>query len=363
MYPFKKFGIGEIKNIASNQHKSFGEPILYKLITKPISMYIQKHIPVYITANSITWFGFFSMILSFIATLVYDPSLLQSSRILSSVNFVSVIIYIFTDSIDGLHARATKRTSPFGKILDHFIDSCSLTFCLVSFISSLRLGINSNSYFILSAFAIGFYFSLFSERYTGFLSFGIISGASEGLYLIAFSHIAALIKPNYFKAIITATGLKEKDIFLIIATVCVVYIITGVVTVLFDFYNVKSRKSYLELFSNILKPFILAGLTTPIFYCSKLYGIDVFSGFTIYFNSFSICFLEDYISFMSKRASNTIVYLIAYTFIGVHSTLLYLKINNFYIYFWLMILSTVHFCMRSGSVLKRLAMALHTRIY
>lgn len=363
MYPFKKFGIGEVKNIIKNEHKVAGESILYILITKPISFYIQRFIPLFVTPNSITWLGFIAMLLSFVFTTIYDSTLNTSSKTLSIFNSIFILIYIFTDSIDGIHARLTKQCSPLGKMLDHFVDSCCLIFCLTSLFSALHIGITKIGFIFLCCFACGFYFALLSEKYTSFLKFSLISGASEGLYSIIFCHFITIYNPKFFKNLFFCNKfINSEDVYNILKVIGIIYVTSGVFTVFFDFYKSKERKSLKYFFIDLFKISSIILLMFPFFYYPINNNFIIFSSILIFSNTFSIVYLEEYLSLLTKKEPESKVYLFSVTFLLLNSLLIISNFKYNIFYYIPMMCSLIHFCLRSGSILNNMAIVLNAKI-
>jgi ethanolaminephosphotransferase len=178
MYPFKQFSLGELKAIKNNAHKAVGNPIFYIVFTFPYCELIQKYVPKSITPNLITWMGLFSILTSFTLTMIFDWSLTNPPRFLHLINAFSIFLYITTDSLDGIHARKSQQCSPIGKILDHFVDSCNMFYITVMLCSCLRTGYSSVFIFLSLCTISGFYIAELIEKFTGYLKFGSISGAS-----------------------------------------------------------------------------------------------------------------------------------------------------------------------------------------
>ncbi|ELA40767.1 uncharacterized protein VICG_02196, partial [Vittaforma corneae ATCC 50505] len=195
MYPFKKFSLGELKGISSNTHKPVGDPVLYRLITRRYCEFLQKHVPKSITPNTITWIGLLSITASFLLTVMLDWTLKNPPRFLHLVNGISVLVYLTTDSLDGIHARKSNQCSAIGKILDHFVDSNNVFFCLVMLCSTLKIGYSQIFVCLFLCMLSGFYIVEIVEKYTGYLKFSTISGSSEGLYLMVFFHMLAFANP------------------------------------------------------------------------------------------------------------------------------------------------------------------------
>lgn len=355
MLNYKKFSISELKSLKSTVHVTEGTPILYKLLTKPISEMIQRRINQKIKPNSITWLGFVSMFSSFVITMAYDPFLIRSSKALCAFNALCLLVYILTDSLDGIHSRKTKSCSPLGKILDHFVDSANLVFCFVSLVSSLRLGLSFCSYMLLICLATGFYSALLSEKYSGILKFSVISGASEGLYFIVFSQILNILFPNLL-------GILISNHPVLFVFCCTFYTISIFLFLISDFLKSKRTKGISSFFLEIFR-FVFTGISLiPVLYFARKPFL-IFSGILLFQFAFSICYLNQSVANITNGVFHNKSYLVQTYCLILFGFSLLIGIRNESFYSWILLLSSLTFSYRSMYILLSISKILNVKLF
>lgn len=364
MYPFKRFSLGELRNINASQHRAVGNPLVYDFLIRPYCTLLQKAIPKTVAPNTITWVGFVAMAASFFATMYSDPLLTGPCRWLSFLNAVSTLVYITTDSLDGIHARATGQCSPLGKILDHFVDSIAVLFAAITLCSSLRMGYSAIAQTIIASIMLGFYVAALSERYTGYMRFSPISGACEGLLCITCIHAISFVSPSAIEtALYSGRYLSRAYVGELLLVWSVIYIFHIFINLFRDISKQHGKKNHRAIATHIIRPVLLVLMTSPLFSfgCKSQSPFMLLSYLMVYGNSFSLCYLEDYIASMSKMPADHKVFAYAFLILGaqgiVHSS------NAVAIARLLLLVSTLHFVIRSGLVLKSLAKSLNTKLF
>lgn len=364
MYPLKKFSIGDIKNIRACNHKSVGAPITFKYLINPFCVYVQYRIPACISPNTITWIGFFSMMTSFFAILCFDSNLTNPPKLLSLFNAIAIIIYIMADSIDGIHARNTNQSSPLGKVLDHFVDSFCVFAAWLSLCSALRLGYSTLSISFLYALLLGFYLAEIDEKYTGILTFSIISGCVEGLASISVIHLASLFNIPFLKDFFhSGDSLLLKSKLLIFHCGIAIYIISLVISVLSSFYNYQKKLPFKTVIFDLARVFYLVLLMAPVYYLAELSSFMRTAYLTTLAQSFSVCYLEDYISIMAKSEPDYRPFIISYLSITILAFLITTGLITSCCSMIFLMVTSIHFFGRAGSVLKSLSMFLNKKLF
>jgi len=356
MYPLEKFRIGQLKNMRLSSHSSSGNPFFYKLAICPFCIYLQKFIPNYVSPNAITWIGFISMMTGFLAILRFDSDLSNPPRLLSLLSAFSILVYILTDSIDGIHARNTKQSTQLGKIVDHFVDSFAVFAAWVSLSSALRLGFSITAFFYLFCMLLGFYLAELGEKYSGCLKFSSISGCVEGLLSIVALHIVSIVNPKFCTSILHSNMfILQETKFLILHSLMAVYIISLVLSLFYDFYHHQKKTPYKIFFCDLLRVFVLVFCMIPIVVLEDLPSSMKLFYLVTLSQGFSICYLEEYVSIMSKSTVNPKPFLFSF-FITIFQGFLLLSnnitSNHSFVFF---IISSAHFFLRSGSILKGLS--------
>lgn len=365
MYPFKKFSIGELRGINASQHKAVGDPLAYTFIIKPYCTSLQKIIPSSVAPNSITWLGFIAMATSFLVTMLFDPSLTNSRGCLPLLNALLTFIYLSTDSLDGIHARNTNQCSPLGKILDHFVDSIAVLFAIISLCSSFRTGYSLVTQALVVSIMLGFYVSQLSERYTGYMKFSLISGACEGLLGIICVHIISFLNPDLINTVLHSDHYLSKasmtNLFLAWAVSYVSYIFSELFR---DISKQPIRRSFKYVAVEVIKPVIMVLMIIPLFKAGPQKSAFLpFSYLMVYGSSYSLCYLEDYISSMTKIPVDHSVFICSFLILGAQSIVYTIGQNAETATRVLFLISMLHFVIRSGSVLISLARILNTKLF
>lgn len=418
MYPIKKFNLGELKEIKKNQAKSVGKPLMYWLFTEPLCNLLQRYIPVGVNPNLITWVGWFSVLSGLLLTLFVNNSLylpqlskkevLLDRNVISSMpylakllplyNAVSILIYLITDSIDGIHARKSNQCSVLGKVLDHFIDSTVAFAVIVSLFSSLKLSFSWLFVKIIFTTCLGFYFAEIFEKFNHFMRFEFISGCSEGLYLVILIHLTHFFKPDlvkkYIKEYVFSQGTKSFyiDFNFFINIYILLYVFYFVFDLVYEIYKHNPGFNKKELLLSISRAFVSSLFVVPmafvdlplnravlnneLFYIRRnsqdstlIYSHEFFSLKTraiFYILScslnYSICYLEEFMSAVSnsKASHKPIVFS---SMLMILSAVNYVFIENSRISAILGILSIAHYLIRAFSTLCALSKNLDVNLF
>eukprot|EP00762_Andalucia_godoyi_P001505 ANDGO_00250.mRNA.1 putative CDP-alcohol phosphatidyltransferase class-I family protein 2 len=143
--------------------------------------YVSFWIPLRWSANWITFAGFLCMVAAFVLVVVHDP---QFSSVAPDWVYVLCGLLTFAyqtlDACDGKQARRTGSASPMGELWDHGLDavSCVLSFLIIGHALQLR---NWDLLCAVLMGTVGFFASHWEEFHTGFLYFGPINAATEGV--------------------------------------------------------------------------------------------------------------------------------------------------------------------------------------
>lgn len=361
MYPFKKFTLGELKGISRNIHKPQGEPILYRLITRPLCGAIQKRLPAAVTPNTITWIGFLVVLTGATLAMVFDWTLTNPPRFLNLLFSLVCFIYLITDSLDGIHARASKQTSPFGKILDHLMDSCSSFWLTIMLASSLRIGYSAIFNCLVLTLLSGFYVAGLVEKYTGSMVFSIVSGASEGLYGTGLIHLFSFLYPNLIVDYLKSPVLNSR-ITLIFVTYSAIYLTFIFADMVYRVRKVKPAVNGMQLILSVGRFAVLLALSVPFFAAKRPTRLMSTSYLVIISQSFSLSYLEEYISAMVMQGARNMGFLIQYAILILkYLNLLYWASAK--VEYALVGASTLHLVLRVGSTLYDLSRQLKVKIF
>lgn len=183
-----------------HSYKSVDKSILSAYIFKKYTSMVLNHTPKIISPNALTLFGFFIMLINFFTVVCVDQDLKSKTEWLALLSGLSLFFYFTMDNLDGAQARRLKEISPMGQLFDHGVDSCAVFFCMITLMSSMRLGFTYTSIMVMLSVMYGFYFSGLEEKFTDVFEFGLISGPTEGIMLMVVLHFLSAFYDRTFKA-------------------------------------------------------------------------------------------------------------------------------------------------------------------
>lgn len=361
MYPSRNFTIDELKTISQSSHKSLGVPFLYKYFTSKYCEIIQSRLPKYVKPNTVTWLGLIPMLICFTSTILFDLKLENPPRALSLFNAISIVFYITTDSLDGIHARKTDQCSSLGKVLDHFIDSIVAFISVLTLCSSLRSGYSVLFINTLVCTMFGFFVAEISERFTGILRFGSISAASEGLYMMAAIHILGFAYPEGIKMYFSNPTIVNQ-IDKISYTVTIGYILYSLLDLFIFIRRNSTNPPYKQIYQSITRASVILTLFVLPF-IQKLSDSYFLVAFLIMLPQlYSINYLEEYICTISGCFPDKKVFLFS-CFIFILQLLNYTLLRSIVLSVVLLTVSSVHFLGRTGSIFNSLSRNFNVKIF
>ncbi|KAK6589938.1 ethanolaminephosphotransferase (ETHPT) 9 transmembrane domain involved in lipid metabolism [Cryptosporidium xiaoi] len=129
-----------LKNIESYCYKSTGSTFMDSLMN-PFWESFEKIIPVSVSPNLLTIFGFLCSLFAQIIISIHCPTLNCQIPINTSlvIGFL-LFLYQTLDAVDGKHARRLNISSPLGQLLDHGLDSFTTIFFTNIFSTACRMG-------------------------------------------------------------------------------------------------------------------------------------------------------------------------------------------------------------------------------
>ncbi|KAI5148231.1 ethanolaminephosphotransferase [Enteropsectra breve] len=321
MHISKEFTDKEYLKLKTFKYTCVDKSILQNLILKKAFNSLQKLVPFAITPNQITFSGMLCMLTSLILTFVFDPTLDSAPRFLPLANLFLLVLYFIADGIDGIHARATKRTSSLGSMLDHGIDSLACLPISLSLASSLGLGFSKITISLMTVIFLQFYLSMIHQKYTGVFEFGLISGCTEGLVTVACIHLFSFLRPDLKGAALrkisafsfTLRANSLEWIFVIASACSILSVILGIV---FSVHKNRLRDLCNTLYT--LFPLIILYLIG----CLRLSSFSANSKWAfllVFSHCFTQFYLEEYLSFIAGADPNSLLFFIGYVFLGVFS--------------------------------------------
>eukprot|EP00477_Mikrocytos_mackini_P001206 GAHX01001290.1.p1 GENE.GAHX01001290.1~~GAHX01001290.1.p1 ORF type:complete len:392 (+),score=49.66 GAHX01001290.1:62-1177(+) len=224
--------------ITKHKYESFSVSLLYNDYFKALLHFLLKFIPLWVTPNHITVFGFlfstFVHLLSITAFFLYRSNVVIPFVSLKLIIFLTIlghIIAFFGDNLDGCLARTRRLTSVVGELLDHSFDIYLQSLMLYNIFIALSPHTTYLSiYFLLSIQTVfmtmhmnSYIRGVFEEGYVGHIEESILiligliyslslhPNRSEIGYarLIVFSGLIAVLVAVGFAVIHILQGLKE----------------------------------------------------------------------------------------------------------------------------------------------------------
>ncbi|EEQ82067.1 hypothetical protein NCER_101291 [Vairimorpha ceranae BRL01] len=180
--------------LRNHKYRCIDRSILSAYIFKRYTSFVLNNTPETISPNMLTLFGYIIMLFNFITVILYDVELCCKESWISLFSAMCLFFYFTMDNLDGAQARKLKEMSPLGQLFDHGVDSCVVFFCMITLISSLRLGLSLTSLLVILTVMYGFYFSGLEEKFTGLFEFGFISGPTEGIMFIIILHLMSAFR-------------------------------------------------------------------------------------------------------------------------------------------------------------------------
>lgn len=274
--------MNNLENLKNYEYNCKDDSILTKYVLRHIYDYIVQRLPVSIAPNTLTLFGLISSFVSFVITVITDPTLEnQRFPIVKLINLILLFMYQIFDAIDGKQARRTRSSSPLGQLFDHGCDALVCFFTAITISSSLGIGISMNLFLFLYSFIWIYYLCALEEYSTDLFYLGYINGPSEGIFSGIMAHLISLIfgtKVFYILKIKVFTNITTMSAFLI------VFLILSTIVSLATILKNRKNISLKELFYSITNVYclLMSGL---------LYNFAIKDVFFKYVSIFALMFI------------------------------------------------------------------------
>jgi phosphatidylglycerophosphate synthase len=211
----------ELDNIAKWQYKVTDNSITTKFY-KNFWYLCESYISPKISPNLISFSGFFLILSNYIISTFYYN---EYPILVGLYVALATQICCHLDSIDGIHARNTKTSSPLGELVDHICDTIGLIFIILSFCNIFNItDIDVKTFTTLSGM-LGFqFFHIQAYIYKG-VEFGRYTGPIELLSLYSIIILAktfGLVNESSFNDLIS---LLSPYVFVLIFCGNVYYVI------------------------------------------------------------------------------------------------------------------------------------------
>jgi phosphatidylglycerophosphate synthase len=178
--------------------KSFVTPLIKRFCVRPILSVL----PSWISPNTITLFGA-AMSMAAFALVVWPYGAVVPRYLLAAL---FTFVYLVVDNLDGAQARKTGRASPFGEVLDHWLDTLNGGYLAAGW--AIAAGMDLRYVVPLVALTtLSFYATIWEQHITGRLFIGMVN-QTEGCLstcifyvVLAFAGNAWVSKPLLFDVV------------------------------------------------------------------------------------------------------------------------------------------------------------------
>ena len=221
------FSDHEKKCIREYKYCGTDDSLLINYGYKQVLEQFVKIVPLWISPNAITLFGFILEIVSFFISFVVSN---QMEKPIPSwcciMNGVCTLVYQFMDNLDGKQARRTQMSSPLGQFFDHGCDAIADITLVCKSIMAVGFGNCKKSLHYLIFFTFGFLITNWEEYMNHKFHLGILNGADEGIFFLGVSQVLIGLYPSLIQ---TYNSPIFSAIFIIMVTITVLIVLIGVI--------------------------------------------------------------------------------------------------------------------------------------
>jgi ethanolaminephosphotransferase len=155
--------------------------------------------PEWMAPNLITLLGFLAILLSYILTYWYSPTLSEPlPQWLYIFNAFCLFFYQTLDAIDGKQARRTETSSALGELFDHGCDAMSTVFCALTMGAALRTGSDIVMYVNLIMLMCTFYMSQWDVYFNGILDLWYLNVTEAQFFGMMIQILPAIYGPHFW---------------------------------------------------------------------------------------------------------------------------------------------------------------------
>ncbi|ELA42950.1 uncharacterized protein VICG_00265, partial [Vittaforma corneae ATCC 50505] len=150
-----------------------------------------------------------------------------------------------------------------------------------------------------------------------------------------------------------------NTLFITLAVMYLAYIFTDMIN---ELRKNKTAVSQKQATLSIVRYIVLVLLFVPFFVWQARSFYSSFAFLIIFSQSYSLCYLEEYISSMTKFHANNKVFVVSYAILvlkGIHFSFS----GSEYMNTLLLAISSFHFALRSGSILRDLSHQLRVKLF
>mmetsp|Transcript_21242 Transcript_21242/g.67232 ORF Transcript_21242/g.67232 Transcript_21242/m.67232 type:complete len:395 (-) Transcript_21242:510-1694(-) len=153
---------------------------------------VAERLPLWLAPNLVTLIGTSTLVLSYLITLCYSPTLTEELPAwVGYFNAAALFFYVTMDAVDGKQARRTGASSPLGQLFDHGCDAVATGLMTTTMAATMGSGASWGSIFQLYLGMAPFFIAQWAEYHTGVLSTATGNiGVTEVEYMIIFVYAA-----------------------------------------------------------------------------------------------------------------------------------------------------------------------------
>ncbi|WUR02247.1 choline/ethanolaminephosphotransferase [Vairimorpha necatrix] len=365
-----KLTLKEKHKLKTHQYKSVDKSILSACFFKRYTSTILNYTPECISPNMLTLFGYSIMLANFLFVIYFDLELKNKEDWLALLSATSLIFYFTMDNLDGAQARKLKEMSPMGQLFDHGVDSCAVFFCMISMISSLKLGLTQTSLMMMLAVMFGFYFAGLEEKFAGFFEFGQISGPTEGILFMVVLHLMSAYCNNTLKYTVDRITfypeLTRLITFISISPLFIISLSVFLFNYIVSFIKSLKCAKWKNWKEVMLSYFSIGFLIIPLYQIHYVFPLrpDLkIINFMIFAQIFSLKYIEEvYFNIIGRTPSYVNITYILYYLASIVVTKTKFEIDN-YVLVSLLLFSTIYYLNSVSNLIMACKTALRINVF
>ncbi|KYK62918.1 CDP-alcohol phosphatidyltransferase superfamily protein [Toxoplasma gondii TgCatPRC2] len=163
--------------------------------------YVAGKLPLWLSPNLLTVFGFGCTLLCMLLVMSWMPHLREAApRWVYFAMCLLLFVYQTLDAVDGKQARRTNSSTPLGQLFDHGCDSFSTVFAVFINAATARMGVCMFSYVLLAILQMQmFIYSWWEIHFHVYRCHTGVTGVTEGqLVTMGVNLLGAIFGPDIF---------------------------------------------------------------------------------------------------------------------------------------------------------------------
>jgi ethanolaminephosphotransferase len=206
MYPY--VSNEGLYNLKDYKYSSKDRSLVANYIMQPFWNRAIKRFPLWLAPNLITLLGFFGILVSFLVTLYYSPTLTEPlPRWVYFFNAVCLFYYQTLDALDGKQARRTSSSSALGELFDHGCDAMTTVLTALTTGAALRLGSGPITYVNIVVLMSTFYLSQWDVYFNHVLDLWYVNVTEAQFFGMIIQIIPGILGPDFWLQNFTVAGI------------------------------------------------------------------------------------------------------------------------------------------------------------